>query len=75
MVLNSAIAAFYYLKLIVYMFLKTREDQVAIEYQDMTNTIILKVIIGMSVVLSLSAIFWIDTLLYIIGMAVEISGY
>ncbi len=75
MVLNSAIAAFYYLKLIVYMFLKTREDKVAIEYQDMTNTIILKVIIGISVALSISAIFWIDTLLYIIGMAVEMSGY
>ena len=74
MVLNSAIAAFYYLKLIVYMFLKTREDQVAIEYQEMNSTI-LKVIIGIAVVLSVSAIFWIDTLLYIIGMAVEISGY
>jgi hypothetical protein len=47
---------------------------VAIEYQEMNSTI-LKVIIGIAVVLSVSAIFWIDTLLYVIGMAVEISGY
>ena len=75
MVLNSAIAAFYYLKLIVYMFLKTREDKVVIEYQDMSNTIILKVVIGISVALSVTAIFWVDTLIYFINMAVETSGY
>lgn len=74
MVLNSAIAAFYYLKLIVYMFLKTREDKVAIEYQEMNSTF-LKVTIGLAVILSVTAIFWIDTLLYVIGIAVETSGY
>ncbi len=74
MVLNSAIAAFYYLKLIVYMFLKTREDQVVIEYQEMNSTI-LKVIIGIAVVLSVTAIFWIDPLMQLISMAVETSGY
>ncbi len=75
MVINSAIAAFYYLKLIVYMFLKTRDDKLVVEYKDTVNTIVLKVIIGISVVLSISAIFWIDVLMQVISRAVRLSGY
>jgi NADH-quinone oxidoreductase subunit N len=74
MVLNSAIAAFYYLKLIVYMFLKTRDDNIAIEYRAMNN-LILKVIIGIAVAFSILSIFWLDTILAIVKMAVQTSGY
>ncbi len=74
MVLNSAIAAFYYLKLIVYMFLKTREDKVVIVYQEVNSTI-LKVIIGISMILAVTSIFYIDGLMEFIKVAVETSGY
>jgi NADH-quinone oxidoreductase subunit N len=74
MVLNSAIAAFYYLKLIVYMFLKQQEDTMVIEYQDMNSTI-LKVIVGIAVTFAISAVFWLSTLFDIINFAVVSSGF
>lgn len=74
MVLNSAIAAFYYLKLIVYMFLKTREDRVVIEYQEMNSTI-LKVIIGIAVVFAITAVFWLDIVMETLIIAIQSSGY
>ncbi|MBI3874308.1 MAG: NADH-quinone oxidoreductase subunit NuoN [Arcobacter sp.] len=74
MVLNSAIAAFYYLKLIVFMFLKTREDKVALEYQAMNN-LILKVIIGIAVTFAITAVFWLDTIISVVRVAVQSSGY
>ena len=74
MVLNSAIAAFYYLKLIVYMFLRQREDGTELEYQDM-NSIILKVIIGIAVACAVTAIFWLSTILDIVNTAVQTSGF
>ncbi len=75
MALNSAIAAFYYLKLIIYMFLKTRDSgAVVLEYQAVNN-LILKVIITISVVFAITAVFWLDSIVSIVRMAVEVSGY
>lgn len=74
MVLNSAIAAFYYLKLVVYMFLKSRGANEIIEYEEMSNTI-LKVVVSISVVLSVTSLLWMGTLLEIINSMVVASGY
>lgn len=74
MVLNSAIAAFYYIKLIVYMFLKRRDDNVVIEYKAMNN-VILKVIIGVAVTFAILAVFWLDAILTVVRMVVQTSGY
>ena len=74
MVLNSAIAAFYYLKLVVYMFLKQRTDGKIIEYQDMQSTI-LKVVIGIAAFFVSTSIFWVSPLLELIDQAVKISGF
>ena len=56
------------------MFLKTRDDNIAIEYRAMNN-LILKVIIGIAVAFSILSIFWLDTILAIVKMAVQTSGY
>jgi NADH-quinone oxidoreductase subunit N len=74
MVLNSAIAAFYYLKLIVYMFLRQREDGEVVEYEEMNSTIV-KVIVGISVACALTSLFWMGPLLEIINAAVVSSGF
>jgi len=74
MALNSAIAVYYYLKLIVYMFLKeakTTNHTVAMENSSEYS----KKLILIMAFLSVSAIFYIDPLLEMINMYVEISGY
>jgi len=74
MALNSAIAAYYYLKLIVYMFLK--EPNPNNEAKFMQNaSFSTQTLVGITVFLTLSAIFYIDPLLDIISTYVEISGY
>ena len=74
MALNSAIAAFYYLKLIVYMFLKTNESKLVLEYQE-TNSITLKVIVAISVVFTVVSILLMGPLLDYISVAVQSSGF
>jgi len=74
MALNSAIAVYYYLKIIVYMFLKEPVYSSEIEVMSNTNNP-LKVIVGISAILTLTAIFYVDPLLEIISMYVEISGF
>lgn len=74
MALNSAIAAFYYLKLVVYMFLKTNESNIAVEYQDM-NSMALKVLVAIAIVFTVTSIFWLSPLLDYISVAVQSSGF
>jgi NADH-quinone oxidoreductase subunit N len=74
MILNSAIAAFYYLKLIVYMFFKVREDDKVLEYAEMSGTI-LKVVIAISVTFAITAIFWFGPILTWVSTSVQASGF
>jgi len=65
--LNSAIAAFYYLKLIVYMFLKEPVKDVDTVYYNISKP--LMVIIGLAAIATVGAIFYIDPLIsYIYNM-------
>jgi len=74
MALNSAIAVYYYLKLIVYMFLKDSKDtQNVVSMQNASNYA--KTLIIITAVLSATAIFYIDPLLDMISEYVQISGY
>lgn len=73
MIINSAIAAYYYLKPIVYMFLKEPE-YTDIKY--MTNaTKPIKAVVGFCVVFTIFSIFTIEPLLEIISYYVQISGF
>ncbi|HEX5710718.1 MAG TPA: NADH-quinone oxidoreductase subunit NuoN [Sulfuricurvum sp.] len=74
MALNSAIAAYYYLKLIVFMFMKEPVS----EYQKyyLTNaSLSLKTIIGIAAVGTIFAVFAVNPLLKVITLFVYNSGY
>lgn len=74
MVLNSAIAGYYYLKPIVYMFFKEADEQK--ETKVLVNaTGVTKTMITFCAVLVLFSIFLIDPLLEIISYYVQVSGY
>lgn len=74
MALNSAIAAYYYLKLIVYMFLKEpNQSDETILMQNANST--LYTLVGVTVLLTLASVLFIDPLLDMISMYVQISGY
>ncbi|PLY06349.1 MAG: NADH-quinone oxidoreductase subunit NuoN [Arcobacter sp.] len=74
MVINAAIAGYYYLKPIVYMFLKDPIEGNNTKY--MTNaTTSTKVLIGFCAVVTILSIFLIEPLLEIISYYVQISGY
>jgi len=75
MALNSAIAGYYYLKLIVYMFMK---DPVDTRYEKVFSSNVslsLKTIIGIAAVGTIFAFIVVDPLLQIIGSFVYNSGY
>ncbi|MEA3513604.1 MAG: NADH-quinone oxidoreductase subunit NuoN [Campylobacterota bacterium] len=74
MALNSAIAAYYYLKLIVYMFLKepTRDDR--IEFMGNANKP-LQTVVGISVIVTITSILYINPLLEMITKYVQMSGF
>jgi len=74
MALNSAIAAYYYLKLVVYMFLKepTNDDRVIL--MGNANKPLLTVA-GISALLAITSIFYIDPLLEMITTYVQVSGF
>ena len=73
MALNAAIAAFYYLRPIVYMFLKESEHG---EVKYMANaTTITKTLIGVCAVLATLSIFMIEPLISLISYYVQVSGF
>jgi NADH-quinone oxidoreductase subunit N len=74
MALNSAIAAYYYLKLIVYMFLKAPQDDDRIDYMGNANNS-LRTVIGISAIITITSIFYINPLLEMISTYVQISGF
>ncbi|MCD4757901.1 MAG: NADH-quinone oxidoreductase subunit NuoN [Arcobacteraceae bacterium] len=74
MALNSAIAAYYYLKLIVYMFLKEPREDDRIEFMGNANKP-LKTVIGVSAIITVTSIIYIDPLLDMISTYVQMSGF
>ena len=74
MALNSAIAIYYYLKLIVYMFLHEPSGDDRIQFMGNANNT-LRAIIGISAVATIGSILFIEPLLEIISYYVQISGY
>lgn len=74
MALNSAIAAYYYLKLIVYMFLRDpKPEENGILMRNANST--LYTLVGLTVFLTLASVLYIDPLLELISTYVQISGY
>ena len=74
MALNSAIAGYYYLKLIVFMFMK--EPMVGYEkFYFMNASLSLKTIIGIASVGTIFAVFAVEPLLKVITLFVYNSGY
>ena len=73
MVLNSAIAAYYYLKLIVYMFLKAPLASEEVVYVNQSRP--LNVVIGILAVITITSIFYVQPLLEFISYLVSSSGY
>jgi len=74
MALNSAISVYYYLKLVVYMFLKEPSKNSSIVYMK-SAPLGLKVIIGFSAVMTLLATFMVSPLLEMITHYVKASGF
>ena len=74
MALNSALAVYYYLKLIVYMFLKEPILDGKIVIMKNANRTFFT-LIGLSMFLTLTSILYIDPLFEIISSYVQISGY
>jgi NADH-quinone oxidoreductase subunit N len=74
MALNSAIAAYYYLKLIVYMFLKEPREDDRMEFMGNANNP-LKTVIGISAIITVTSILYIDPLLNMISTYVQMSGF
>ena len=72
MALNAAIAAFYYLKPIVYMFLK--EPVADVKYMSNATTIT-KSVIGACAIVTVISIFFIEDLLQYISYYVQVSGF
>ncbi|XPV68844.1 MAG: NADH-quinone oxidoreductase subunit NuoN [Halarcobacter sp.] len=74
MAINSAIAAYYYLKPIVYMFLKEPvEDKKVVYMSNATTTV--KSLIGVCAIVTILSIFIINPLLELISYYVQISGF
>jgi NADH-quinone oxidoreductase subunit N len=71
--LNSAIAAYYYLKLIVYMFLKKPEDNDGTVTYNLTRPLI--TIVGISVVATVGSVFIMQPLISYIYYMISASGY
>ena len=65
--LNSAISAYYYLKLIVHMFLKSEEENDGTLYHMKDTLLALKTIIGIAAIVTLVGIFAVNDLLEMIN--------
>lgn len=75
-VLNSAVAVYYYMKLVIYMFLKDPDPVRADAGLYATNASTpLKVIVGVSVIITMFAIVFVDPLLMVITKYVTASGF
>ncbi len=74
MALNSAIAVYYYLKLIVYMFLKEEDlNRGKVVYANRARS--LEFVIGIAAFVTITSVFYIDPLLSFITDLVGASGY
>lgn len=74
MALNSAIAVYYYLKLIVYMFLKDEDlNGGKVVYANRARS--LEFVIGLAAFVTITSVFYIDPLLSFITDLVGASGY
>jgi len=71
--LNSAIAAYYYLKLIIYMFLKEPVKDVDTVYYNISGP--LMVVIGFATLATITAIFYVQPLISYISYMISASGY
>ncbi len=71
--LNSAIAAYYYLKLVVYMFLKEPVKDVDTVYYNISKP--LMAIIGLATIATVAAIFYIQPLISYLYYMISASGY
>ena len=71
--LNSAIAAYYYLKLIVYMFLMDPVKDVDTIYYNLSKP--LMAVIGMATVATVAAIFYVQPLISYLYYMISASGY
>ncbi len=71
--LNSAIAAYYYLKLIVYMFLKDPVKDVDVVYYNLSRP--LMAVIGLAAVATIAAIFYAQPLVSYLYYMISASGY
>ncbi len=69
--LNSAIAAYYYLKLIVYMFLKDVEKDVDTVYYNISKPLL--VVIGLAALATVTAIFYVEPLIGYLYNMVSVS--
>ncbi|MBV5278559.1 MAG: NADH-quinone oxidoreductase subunit NuoN [Campylobacteraceae bacterium] len=74
MAVNSAIAVYYYMKLVVYMFLKEPVSNDAAIYETNASTP-LKIIVGFAAVVTISAVVLVEPLLNIITKYVTASGF
>ncbi len=74
MAINSAISAYYYLKLIVYMFLKSPEENEGTVYMRNASKP-LQTIIGFSVFLTVFAVIAVEPMMDIITAYVQASGF
>lgn len=71
--LNSAIAAYYYLKLVVYMFLKDPIKDVDVVYYNINRP--LMAIVGFATVATVGAIFYVQPLISYLYYMISASGY
>jgi NADH-quinone oxidoreductase subunit N len=71
--LNSAIAAYYYLKLIVYMFLKDPVKDVDTVYYNLNKP--LMAVIGIATIATIGAIFYVQPLISYLYYMISASGY
>jgi NADH-quinone oxidoreductase subunit N len=71
--LNSAIAAYYYLKLIIYMFLKEAPKGSVTVYTNRTRA--LEIVIGIAAFATIMSLFYIQPLMNYITYMISASGY
>ena len=71
--LNSAIAAYYYLKLIVYMFLKDPVKDVDTVYYNLSKPLL--AVIGLATLATITAIFYVQPLISYLYYMISASGY
>jgi NADH-quinone oxidoreductase subunit N len=71
--LNSAIAAYYYLKLIVYMFLKPAPEGSGTVYNN--HSLPLMIVIGVAAFVTIASIFFVQPLMNYITYMIGASGY